>query len=62
MAKAKLTKEERSWTVVQISKESHAILKEYSDYHGFKMTSLLGNLIKRHCKLDKRKDSENLVN
>ncbi len=52
---AKLTKEERSWTVVQISKEHHAILKAYCDYHGFKMTGLLGNLIKNNCKLDKRK-------
>jgi hypothetical protein len=52
---AKINKEDRNWTVVQISKEAHAILKEYSDHHGFKMTALLGNLIKKNCKLDKRK-------
>lgn len=52
---AKINKEERNWTVVQISKEAHAILKAYSDHHGFKMTALLGNLIKKNCKLDKKK-------
>jgi hypothetical protein len=32
----------------QIKKETHELLKNYSQEHGFKMGSLVENLIKKH--------------
>lgn len=40
----------RDLGLVQIPGETHRILKEYCDYHGYRMSSLVSNLIKKHCK------------
>ena len=42
--------QKRDLGLVQISGEVHKILKEYCDYHGYKMSALVSNLIKKHCK------------
>ena len=34
--------------MVQIKKETHELLKGYCEEHGFKMGSLIENLIKKH--------------
>lgn len=34
--------------MVQIKKETHKLLKGYCEEHGFKMGSLIENLIKKH--------------
>lgn len=35
--------------LVQVPSEVHKILKEYCDHHGYKMSALVANLIKKHC-------------
>jgi hypothetical protein len=34
--------------MLQIKKETHELLKNYCEEHGFKMGSLVENLIKKH--------------
>lgn len=34
--------------MLQIKKETHELLKSYCEEHGFKMGSLVENLIKKH--------------
>jgi len=34
--------------MLQIKKETHELLKKYCEEHGFKMGSLVENLIKKH--------------
>ena len=57
MAKTKTevkeTRTERGWALVQISADTHKLLKEYCDEHGFKMSALTNNLIKKHIKSNK---------
>ena len=36
------------YAMLQIKKETHELLKEYCEEHGFKMGSLVENLIKKH--------------
>ena len=54
MAKAQTTKttpvKEKGWALVQIPSETHKLLKEYCDEHGYKMSALTNNLIKKHIK------------
>lgn len=45
------TKVKRNLALVQIPTEVHKQLKEYCDYHGYKMSSLVSNLIRKNCKL-----------
>ncbi len=45
----KLTNNER-YAYVQISREAHNALKEYCNHHGFKMSALLNNLIRKQTK------------
>jgi hypothetical protein len=42
----KLPNNER-YAYVQISREAHNMLKEYCNHHGFKMSALLNNLIRK---------------
>jgi len=39
--------------MLQIKKETHELLKEYCEEHGFKMGSLVENLIKKHVGVTK---------
>lgn len=50
--KKKLTPQERGWTLLQINKDMHDILRAYCKHHGYKMSAFVGNLIKKNCKLD----------
>lgn len=34
--------------MLQLNKETHALLKSYCEEHGFKMSSLVDKLIKKH--------------
>ena len=43
--------EKRDLALVQIPGEVHRQLKDYCDHHGYKMTSLVSNLIRKNCKL-----------
>jgi hypothetical protein len=36
------------YAMLQIKKDTHELLKKYCDEHGFKMGSLVENLIKKH--------------
>jgi hypothetical protein len=49
MTKTKQTKlpNNERYAYVQISREAHKMLKEYCNFHGFKMSALLNNVIKR---------------
>ena len=44
------TKVKRDLALVQIPAEVHKILKDYCDHHGYKMSALVSNLIRKHCK------------
>jgi hypothetical protein len=37
-----------AYAMLQIKKETHELLKKYCEEHGFKMGSLVENLIKKH--------------
>jgi hypothetical protein len=39
--------------MIQIKKETHELLKNYCEEHGFKMGSLVENLIKKHVGVTK---------
>ena len=41
------------YAMLQIKKETHELLKEYCEEHGFKMGSLVENLIKKHIGVTK---------
>lgn len=41
--------------MLQIKKETHTLLKKYCEEHGFKMGSLVENLIRKHIGVDKQK-------
>ena len=41
------------YAMLQIKKETHELLKEYCEEHGFKMGSLVENLIKKHIGVPK---------
>ena len=41
--------------MLQIKKETHKLLKNYCEEHGFKMGSLVENLIKKHIVSNKPK-------
>jgi len=41
------------YSMLQIKKETHTLLKEYCETHGFKMGSLVENLIKKHIGVSK---------
>jgi hypothetical protein len=41
------------YAMLQIKKETHELLKEYCEEHGFKMGSLVENLIKKHVGIHK---------
>jgi len=41
------------YAMLQIKKETHELLKEYCEEHGFKMGSLVENLIKKHVGVNK---------
>lgn len=42
------------YSMLQIKKETHELLKEYCEEHGFKMGSLVENLIKKHIGVTKQ--------
>jgi hypothetical protein len=42
------------YAMLQIKKETHELLKEYCEEHGFKMGSLVENLIKKHVGVTKQ--------
>lgn len=44
-----------SYSMLQIKKETHTLLKKYCEEHGFKMGSLVENLIRKHIGVDKQK-------
>lgn len=41
------------YAMLQIKKETHELLKKYCEEHGFKMGSLVENLIKKHVGVPK---------
>ena len=41
--------------MLQIKKETHVLLKNYCQEHGYKMGSLVENLIKKHVVVPKNK-------
>ena len=41
------------YAMLQIKKETHELLKGYCEEHGFKMGSLVENLIKKHVGVPK---------
>lgn len=41
------------YSMLQIKKETHELLKNYCEEHGFKMGSLVENLIKKHVGVPK---------
>jgi hypothetical protein len=41
------------YAMLQIKKETHELLKDYCEEHGFKMGSLVENLIKKHIGVTK---------
>ena len=41
------------YAMLQIKKETHELLKNYCEEHGFKMGSLVENLIKKHIGIPK---------
>lgn len=41
------------YAMLQIKKETHTLLKKYCEEHGFKMGSLVENLIKKHVNTTK---------
>jgi len=41
------------YSMLQIKKETHELLKQYCEEHGFKMGSLVENLIKKHVGVTK---------
>jgi hypothetical protein len=41
------------YAMLQIKKETHELLKGYCEEHGFKMGSLVENLIKKHIGVPK---------
>ena len=43
------------YSMIQIKKETHELLKNYCEEHGFKMGSLVENLIKKHVGITKHK-------
>ena len=45
--------EKQKYTTIQIKKETHELLKKYCEEHGFKMGSLVENLIKKHIGVSK---------
>ena len=38
------------YQLVMLPKDVHTILKTYCDEHGYKLSGLVCNLIKKHCK------------
>jgi hypothetical protein len=44
-----------AYAMLQIKKETHEILKKYCEEHGFKMGSLVENLIRKHVGVEKPK-------
>jgi len=44
-----------AYAMLQIKKETHELLKSYCEEHGFKMGSLVENLIKKHVGIVKQK-------
>jgi hypothetical protein len=45
------------YAMLQIKKETHELLKDYCEEHGFKMGSLVENLIKKHIGVSKPQSS-----
>lgn len=45
------------YSMLQIKKETHELLKNYCEEHGFKMGSLVENLIKKHIGVTKTSSS-----
>lgn len=41
------------YMMLQLKKETHTLLKNYCEEHGFKMGSLVENLIKKHIGVTK---------
>jgi hypothetical protein len=41
------------YAMLQIKKDTHELLKDYCEEHGFKMGSLVENLIKKHIGVPK---------
>jgi hypothetical protein len=43
-------KQDRNWALIQVTKETHEMLKAYCDHHGFKISALASNIIKQYIK------------
>lgn len=48
--KTTTTKQDRNWALIQVTKETHEMLKAYCDKHGFKISALASNIIKQYIK------------
>lgn len=46
----KVETKERGWALIQVRADTHKLLKEYCDEHGYKMSALTNNLIRKFIK------------
>jgi hypothetical protein len=44
----KETRTERGWALIQVRAETHKLLKDYCEEHGFKMSALTNNIIRKY--------------
>jgi hypothetical protein len=42
--------EKKKLKMIQVSEETHALLKQYCNYHGFKISGLIAKLVRDHVK------------
>jgi hypothetical protein len=45
-------RKEKGWALIQVRAETHQLLKEYCDEHGYKMSALTNKLIKEYLKIN----------
>jgi hypothetical protein len=50
MTNTKQTTKDKNWALIQVTKETHEMLKAYCDQHGFKISALASNIIKQYIK------------
>jgi len=44
----KQTRTEKGWALIQVRADTHKLLKDYCEEHGFKMSALTNNIIKKY--------------
>ena len=46
----KKNKHMEKYSLIMVPKDIHQQLKKYCDEHGYKMSGLISNLVRKHCK------------